>query len=219
MTRADLLREFRILAQDTVKPYRWENEWIEAWLREAEQEACIRARLIHESANPDVCEADVYPGESVYPLHEALYEIDNIAIRFAGNAERTPLRLVSQEWLDERLRGWRDRKGRPEYAIQGDTSIRLVPAPDGYGELLLEGYRIPLQGSGEWVPEIHQTHHKRLLQWVLHLAYSIPDADVNDPQRAAQAESTFTGYFGERPDSDLRRLTREDGDHNNKAWV
>lgn len=219
MTRDDLVREFRIATQDRQEPYRWAADWLDGWLREAEAEACVRARLLHESANEDVCEVYVYAGEASYPLHPALYEIDHIGLREAGCDRRRPLRLVSQEWLDDHVRDWRDLTGRTEYAIQGDTGIRLVPAPERDGVLLLEGYRLPLERTGEWRPEIHKVHHLQLLQWVLFRAYSVPDADLMDPERAALAERTFTNYFGHRPDSDLRRITREDTDHHNKAWV
>ncbi|SFP39462.1 hypothetical protein SAMN05216229_102119 [Geopseudomonas sagittaria] len=219
MTRDELVREFRIATQDRVDPYRWPTDWLEGWLKEAEAEACVRARLLHESENEDVCEVDVYAGEGSFPLHPALYEIDHIAYRQAGETCRRPIRLVSQEWLDDNLRDWRDRAGRPEYAIQGDTTIRLIPKPDADGVLLLEGYRTPLERTGEWRPEIHRAHHLQLLQWLLFRAYSVPDADLADPQRAAMAEGTFTDYFGARSDSDLRRITREDADHHNKAWV
>lgn len=219
MTRDELVREFRIAAQDQVEPHMWPSSWLESWLKEAEEEACIRGRLLHESSNEDVCEVDVGPGEAQYPLHPALYEIDHIALREAGDQRRRPLRLVSQEWLDNHIRDWRDLSGRTEYAIQGDTSIRLVPAPEREGVLLLEGYRLPLERAGEWRPEIHKAHHRHLLQWVLFRAFTVPDADMADAERAALAERTFTNYFGHRPDSDLRRITREDTDHHNKAWI
>ena len=52
--------------------------------------------------------------------------------------------------------------------------------------------------------------HQHLVYWALHRAFSQPDSDGFDPQRAATAEATFTGYFGARPDADLRRATRHD---------
>lgn len=55
-----------------------------------------------------------------------------------------------------------------------------------------------------------QTHHPHLVEWALHKAFSVPDAEFFDPNRAQIAEAKFIDYFGERPDSDLRRITRED---------
>ena len=63
------------------------------------------------------------------------------------------------------------------------------------------------------VPEINQIHHVHLIQWALHKAYSVPDSEFFDPNRSALAEQEFTDYFGPRPDSDVRRITREDVPH------
>lgn len=221
MTRDELIREFRILTRDRVEPYLWERDWVASWLDEAQIEACIRGRLLHESADPAVCEIDVTAGEAVYPLHAALYELDHLGFKVSGDTLRRKVRLVSTEELDDLLSDWRDRTGRVEYAVQDDTRIRLVPTPDEAGTLLLEGYRLPLTSlatSGAASPEIHQSHHRHLLQWALYRAYSIPDAESLDLDRAALAERAFADYFGTRPDSDLRRITRVDVEHRNKAW-
>lgn len=218
MTRNDLVREFRLLTQDKVAPYLWETADIVRWLEEAEREACVRGRLLRESSDPDVCEIVVSAGESVYPLHSLLYEIDHIGYKAEGTASRRMLKLVSTEYLDGVMPDWRDRTGRVEYAIQSETSIRLAPTPDTQGAVLLEGYRLPIQRAGATGFEVHEAQHRQLLDWALYRAYSVPDAETLDPGRAADAEHAFTAYFGARPDSDLRRQTREDVDHHNKAW-
>lgn len=219
MTRNDLVREFRVFTQDQVAPYLWENSTIEHWLAEAEREACIRGRLLHEADDPGVCEIQVEADVASYPLNPALYELTHLAYKDAGETCRRPLKLVSTEYLDAAVPGWRDRTGRVEYAIQGDTSLRLVPRPEEPGMVLLEGYRLPRQSLGSTCFEIHEAHHRNLLDWALFRAFSVPDAETLDLDRSAVAEKAFTDYFGERPDSDLRRITREDVEHHNKAWI
>ena len=50
--------------------------------------------------------------------------------------------------------------------------------------------------------------------YALNLLEAYQAAKQNDPTyRAAMAEQAFTEYFGQRPDSDLRRITREDVPH------
>lgn len=220
MTRDELTAAFRIDAQDTVGPeFLFKNLWVWQTLAEAEAEAAIRGRHLHESQSSAVCEIDVSAGTSVYALHPALYEIDHVAFRPAGATRREPVKLTSREELDRTLPGWRDEQGQPRYAIQGDTSIRLVPLPDAAGTLLLEGYRLPLKSlANGGSPEIHAAHHRHLVNWVLHRAFSQPDAEMLDKDKAGEALHAFTRYFGERPDSDLRRVTREDGPHHNVAW-
>ena len=217
-----LIQQFRTDADDAVEPYRASDEAVTGWLNEAEQEACIRGRLLHESANPAVCQIVVTAGTAHYPLHPALYEIDYLAFRPAGDTRHHPVKLLSREELDRIEPGWRERTGRPEYAIQSDTAIRLAFAPDAAGTLLLEGYRLPLipmeDTSDE--PEINAAHHAQLVHWVLHRAFSMPDSETIDPARAQLAERAFSQYFGLRPDADLRRATRHDEPpHNVGFWV
>ena len=95
-----------------------------------------------------------------------------------------------------------------------------MPAPITTGLLLLEGYRLPLEPISVLDrPEIHQAHHFNLVDWALYRGYSRPDSDVMDLERAALHERAFSAYFGDRTDSDLRRITREDGIHHNQAWI
>ena len=124
---------------------------------------------------------------------------------------------MSAELLDHYYDGenWRVKQGKPEHIIQDDTGIRLVPIPDVGGELQLEGYRVPLSAMQNDTdkPEINQIHHVHLIQWALHKAFSVPDSEFFDPNRSALAKQQFTDYFVPRPDSDLRRMTREDVPH------
>jgi len=120
--------------------------------------------------------------------------------------------VVSRGWLDDRFPRWRDEPRGTRYAIQGETTIRLVSTPAKAGVLTIEAYRLPRKIMAVLAdkPEIHEASHEHLIQWALHKAFSIPDAEAFDPQRSALAEDAFTAYFGRLPDSDMRRITRED---------
>lgn len=212
MNLESLIKQFRIDADDAVAPYLASDEAVTGWLNEAEQEACIRGRLLHESGNAAVCQIAIIAGTAHYPLHPALYEIDYIAFKPAGDTRHRPIKLLSREELDRIEPGWRERTGRPEYATQGDTSIRMACMPDAPGTLLLEGYRLPLAALADDgdEPEINAAHHAQLVHWALHRAFSVPDSEQIDKDRAMLAELAFARYFGLRPDSNLRRATRHD---------
>ena len=212
MNLEELITEFRVQADDAVIPYFWDSDWLAKVFSEAQEEAAIRGRLLHESSNPAVCQIAITAGQSAYPLHAALYEIDYLAFAKAGETTRTPVKLVSREALDAIRTDWRQVAGTVEYAIQSDTGLRLAYTPDADGTLYLEGYRLPLKAlAGDTdKPEIHRAHHIHLVQWALHRAFSVPDSDMFDADRAALAERKFAGYFGLRPDADLRRTTQED---------
>jgi len=224
MILSELIRRFRVAAFDNEQPYLFADEDITDWLNDAVKEAAIRGRLIHDSVNPAVCSIAVVAGTSSYPLHEALYEIDSIHWLNVDDPYRVnPLSLISQEDMADRWHDWRTREpNSPEYAIQHDTGIRLVPTPKDAGTLHIEGYRTPLVPMvlDTDRPEINIIHHEYLIHWALHKGFGIPDSEVFDMNRSALAEQEFTDYFGMRPDSDLRRITREDVPHVVKPfWV
>lgn len=220
MTLGDLIKRFRIEANDLVEPYFFSDEFITDWLNDAQEEAVIRGRLIHESDSSSVCRITVKPGVRGYRLHPTLYEIDHISFRRDGAPRRQHLKLTSTEQLDKVRPGWRDEAGDPEYAIQGDKRLRVVPEPVHPGTIELEGYRLPnsvMEVDGD-EPEINPAHHRHLVNWALHIGFSVPDSETFDPSRSGMAESAFTDYFGQRPDSDLRRITREDVQHHVTAF-
>lgn len=214
MTLEDLIARYRTDSNDKrVPPFVTDDE-VAAYLDEAQREAALRGRLIHESTDAAICRIPVVIGQSVYPLHPALYELDHCSFKEDGQEGRCNVALVSTEWLDANVRDWRDAQGKPQYAVQGDKDVRLIPQPTVAGALILEGYRFPLRSLTtedlEAKPELGESHHAKLVLWVLHRAFSIPDSEFFDPSRANLAEGEFTRYFGLRPSSDLRRITRED---------
>lgn len=224
MILSELIRRFRVAAFDNEQPYLFADQDITDWLNDAVKEAAIRGRLIHDSTTTGVCTISTQPNVSIYALHESLYEINSIHWLNVDDPYRVnPLSLISQEDMADRWHDWRTREpNSPEYAIQHDTNIRLVPAPNVAGVITLEGYRVPLvpMTLDTDRPEINIIHHEYLIQWALHKGFGIPDSEVFDMNRSALAEQEFADYFGIRPDSDLRRITREDVPHVVKPfWV
>ena len=222
MNLEQLIAQFRIDVDDLVQPYLWPDEWVAPWLTEAVSEAAVRGRLIYEAADPAICEIAVTAGTATYPLHASLYELVSLRFKVAGSDRSEPVHIKAREELDRIRPGWRDETGTPRYAVQDDTRITLVPRPEVAGTLHVEGYRVPLKALANDTdkPEIHEAHHRHLVHWALHRAFSKPDSETIDPTRAATAEAAFTRYFGPRPDADLRRSTRHDEVQTNKAfWV
>ncbi len=212
MTLAELIQAYRVASGDLAVPPFFEDPDLTVFFNEAVRQACVRARLIHESDDPDICRVPVVADTATYPLHASLYELDYTAFLLDGEARKRLVMLVSQEWLSDRLENWRDETGIPEYAIQKDASIRLVPRPDRAGTFFMEGYRTPKAEMAESddTPEINALHHNQLVHWVLFRVLSIPDSELLDLEKAQRAEAAFTRYFGPMPDADLRRITRED---------
>lgn len=221
MTLADLIRRFRALAGDKTAPYFWKDDDITDWLNDAQVQACVRGRLLLEDADPAMCVIDIEPDQHTYPLHAKLYELVRLDYKATGESHSTPVKVVSRGWLDENQPRWREEYRTTRFAIQGETSIRLVSTPAKAGVLTIEAYRLPrktLTAPGD-KPEIHEASHEHLINWSLHKAFSIPDSEAFDPQRARLAEDAFTAYFGLLTDSDMRRITREDTPQTNKVHL
>lgn len=223
MNLRELIQRVRQLGDDLEKPYLWSDEVIRDRLNDAQDEAAIRGRLLRVTAesHPTLCEIDVSAGEAAHALHPSLYEISHQSWRRAGETRREPLRLVSREWIDAAIPDWRNLDpAPPAFLVRDESMVQLVPAPDGAGALLLEGYRVPLSPmvADDDEPEIARVHHIHLCQWVLYVGYSVPDAELLNPGAAAAAEAEFRRYFGARPDSDLRRSTRDDETQHIEAY-
>lgn len=220
MRREALRRRVRLLAQDTTLPYLWQDEDIDDWLNEAQQEAAIRARLLRATpaSHPALCEFSLTAGETTIALPDQLYEISYQEWQSGG--ERRPLKLVSREWMDTTLPGWRAMPAaEPDYLVQDRQALEVVPPPIADGTVLIEGYRLPEPMElDDDEPRIPLAHHIHLVQWALHVGYSLPDAETFNPGKSQAAEAEFTRYFGARPDADLRADTRNDETHRIVAW-
>ena len=222
MNLEQLTAQFRVDADDLTEPHFWDAEWIATWLTEAQAEATIRKRLLYEASNPAVCQIAVLADTATHDLHKSLFELVHLRFQATGATTSSVLTIKAREELDRIRPGWRDETGTPRHAIQDDTRITLVPRPEVAGTLHVEGYRVPLKAleNDTDKPEIHEAHHRHLVHWALHRAFSKPDSETIDPTRAATAEAAFTRYFGPSPDADLRRSTRHDEVQTNKAfWV
>lgn len=220
MHREALRRRVRLLALDTATPYLWQDEDIDDWLNEAQQEAAIRARLLRATpqSHPALCEFSLTAGESAVTVPDALYEISHQ--EWAEGSERRPLKLVSREWMDTTLPGWRAMPAAdPDYLVQDRQQLEVVPPPIADGSVRIEGYRLPepMQADND-EPRIPLAHHIHLVQWALHVGYSLPDAETLNPGKSQAAEAEFTRYFGARPDADLRADTRNDETHRIVSW-
>lgn len=221
MNLGELIFRFRSATNDKVQPYFWSDDEVTQWLNDAQEEAAIRGRLIHESDSDSLCEIKTTAGKATYWLKPQMYEITHASWDEDGTRSYCLLSLTSTEELDKTDRQWRTRPASvPHSVIQSDRSVRLAPAPKGDGTLIIEAYRLPISQmeSLDDEPEINQAHHRHLVSWALHRAFSVPDAEMFDPSRSEQSEREFTRYFGERPDSDLRRITREDAAHTVKPF-
>lgn len=218
MTKEELIAIFRRDTDDLAARYLSSDTSIIQWLAEAEHEACIRARLIHDVSTPAVCRINVKAPSPTYKLHPAILDITRAAFTATGSTTEHVLYLTDTVEQDRRFPDWRTTVDTPRQAIQTDTQLRLCCIPGSDGVIALEAYRLPTSDSdASWEPEISAVHHRHLIQWALHCCYSRPDVDVYDQKRAELALSRFTSVFGLRPETNMRRDAQANRPLFNKA--
>lgn len=215
-----LIAQFRVDSDDTVVPPLASDTTVTAWLNEAQQEACIRARLIHDTSTAAVCNIAVTAPARVFTLHAAVIEVTRATFTPTDSTDIQVLHLTDTVELDRLYSDWRTRVELPRHAIQTDTTLRLGSIPDTDGTITLEAYRLPIKNIEDETldtPEIGAIHHRHLVQWAIHKHFSRPDADIHDPTRSDRALAEFTRVFGVRPDADNRKFTQANRPNCNKA--
>lgn len=219
MTLQELIAEFRAQICDHIEPYFFSDEAIIRWLNEAQNQACMRGRLLLEDDNPSMCRIRLVPNRATVKLHEAMYEL--VRVELVQGDDAKPLSIQTREWLDKQHPNWRNDTQTVWAVIQDETTLRVVGKVEQGDMLKVEGYRLPkvMEGADD-TPEIHRASHEQLIAWALYRAFLVVDADVFDPTRAAQSLTQFERYFGLLPDADLRRATRLDVPQvNDSIWV
>lgn len=215
MNLGELRDKFRADTGDTTVPYFWSDDTVARYLNEAETEAAIRAKLIHDSED-----LDVVAGESAIELPESLFDIQYAELR-ASDGNTYVITGATRRDLDTAKPGWRTTTARPEYYVHDDKRLILSALPDANYTLYIEFYRTPTEPmeEDEDEPEIHSIHHDGLLDWAFKLAYSVPDADTFNPGKAKDAEEAFERMFGRRPDADIRRRQNANRPHRNRIHL
>jgi len=209
---AQLRAQFRYLADDRAGGHQADDAQLAFWLNEAQQQACLRARLLFEEENASVCTIALIGGQRRYALHPAVLEIGRLWHVEAGG-RKTRVDLASRGWLDRNMPDWHESSSAPpRFAVQDDTRLRLVGGFATGDAVQLHCWRLPLQEmvQDSDVPEIHAAHHAWLIDWALYRYYSVPDTEAIDPRREQQALARFERHFGTEPMADLKRSTRFD---------
>lgn len=220
MTLDDLVAQFRTDADDAKRPYLFDDDDVIRWLNEAEEEAALRANLLFEASDPDVCRIAVTAGERFYDLHDAVFSVRRAQFTPDGTTDACTLAIADRVELERVERTRRSVTDKPVAIIVDDTRIELDCIPDTDGLIELEVYRAPLSKmtDGGNTPEISRVHHRFLPLWALHRAYGRPDAEAFDQGRSDRAELAFTKQFGIRPDADQRRAFQANTPMHNKAY-
>lgn len=227
MTLDELIDTFRKRMQDTAEPYLWSDEEVIEFADDAENEAAERASLLRDTTTAEICEVDVVADTAAYLLDARIIRVERAKLDLGS----VPLVLSStaamdrgagvtpRDWRTQSLiwqsgaagSGWEQRTGTPALALLdregAQWNLRLMPIPVVDDTLRLHVFRTPLvpMATADRSPEIQARLHIRLVDWMVHRAYSKQDSEAFDQSKADKAEAVFTRTFGERIDANARR--------------
>jgi hypothetical protein len=222
MTLAELIRQFRVLADDLPDAVangipRWSDQDVVAWFNEAEQQAAYRRRELEEVSFPSYGTISASLNSlSNFPIiaNQGLYQLDPRVLfirRVQISGSTIPLAATDFRDMERWNYNWETEKasaGEPpdryitqlhEYPWTHQT-IRIWKCPYQNGTAYLSIVRLPMQEMSlpTHTPEIHSFYHHLLVNWVLHKAYSNMDTDTYNPELSKMYLADFERDFGTR---------------------
>lgn len=148
MNIAQLIAEYRSKANDNALPPACDNMEVLSWLDDAEREAAVRALLLYEYADADVCEIDVTAATAAYAKHAKALDVSR-AVLIDADDNRLPLIVTNRADLDAMDVDWEGEvAGEPKYLLDEENSVTLAPTPDEDYTLRLSVHRLPLADMG-----------------------------------------------------------------------
>jgi len=215
MTLAQMMAVFNSEERNNITPPLWESTDIKRWFNEAEQEAAVRGNLIFDTDS-----ATLAADATSVALDAGIYDVERVFLSVSGGTpfEITPTDRREQDRISS---NWRTTTGQPTQFIHDDTRLVFNRIADAAYTVSIEGFRLPAADmvADADTPEIARIHHSKLIEWVRYRAYSIPDNDRQDNQKAATALAVFTDYFGPRPPANESRARNANRPHRVKAWI
>lgn len=180
---------------DTVEPYQWRVETLMRMLSRAQEEACMRQRLLVDSDTAAICAVPLVADQKAYTLDPRIVLVERIEYGGRVLAKRT------KDQLDRLQPGWQSSTGLIDAYTQNDLTITLVQPPavtDDGQNLALTVWRMPLAPITDLddVPEIPAQYHFELIWHAIGSAFSLPNEDTQDTRMADFYFAKFDSVFG-----------------------
>lgn len=193
MTSGDLLELFRVEMADVAEPYLWKDEFIFDAINDAQKQFARNTDGIPDSTTPEVVELYAFAGEDTYAIHPSILKFRSVRRADTGK----PVSVENQEDMPTKGMYFDGRPGTVKAIITGmdEAVIRVWPIPMEDVLLKFSVFRLPLvEVVDDQALEIPTQHHRHLLLWVKHLAYSVQDAETFDRTKARQFADDFSTY-------------------------
>jgi hypothetical protein len=194
MNAADLLALARTELDDEEEDYLWSDALLYQYLDLAQLEFAKQTECFKDSFTDSVVEVDVAANESTVELNPLIIRIEKAYLK----SENTEVRVINENEIAQEYEGetWRTATGTPQFLVfdADSTYGRLIPTPTANDTIYLSVIRYPLRAVSATSTTIEikdRRHQYMLLDWVKHLAYSVNDADVNNPELADKHKAAF----------------------------
>ena len=191
MTFDDLIIEAREdYLDDSVQPYLWSDKQLLRFTKDAVNEACLRAPLLHKTYR-----LPIRVGMAEPKIDPSIRTITSAHLESLVN----PLQQTDDAELNAKYGlSWRERHGSPRHFLRlGRDKIRLVPIPDFVDVLVLHTTNVP-DDDFCLEEDIDETYHRSLIYWIVYRALSFNDADTHNQSKAEAYKLKFDDMFGPR---------------------
>lgn len=170
-----------------------------AYANEAQDEACLRSRLLIDSSTAAICNIAIEAGTAIYAYDPRIIFI----LRGQIIGANRPLSKVSRTIIDEHRPNWQNHEGEVECFVTGMNTgkVTFYRKPSTPATLNLTVVRRALQPMAKETdtPEINSLLHLDLILWIKHKVYNNQDSELFDKNRADVHLAAFEQKFGQRP--------------------
>lgn len=171
----------------------WSDTLLNAYLAEADLEACRRSRINIESEDSELCKLVIKSGRSYTDLSPRVIGVRSIRI------DGTPLVKMTADELDQQLPGWRTTGGSVNYwcpdVQRGKIYWASLPQEDDFAMATVVAEPEEMSKE-EDEPSVPVRSQYKLLHWAKFRAYGKRDADTFNPKSRDEELALFTAEFG-----------------------
>jgi hypothetical protein len=152
----------------------------------------MRMGGIGDDYSPQFTQGIIPAGNSIFALAPGILKVDNV---YVSTKSLIP---TTVSYLSNISPAWDQAAGVPTHFILMNETIRIYPIPEADTPIAMSVKRGSLKPLtlDTHIPEVAYPLHHSLIHWVLAEAYSVPDADVNNPNSVEIHQKAFDGIFG-----------------------
>jgi hypothetical protein len=189
MNATELLAIFREEVRDLELPYLWSDALVYGYIDDAQKQFCRDTFGIEDSRSFKL---------SITATNE-WYAIDPTILRLLSATDSVTGDEIPIQSIDQTISAgivFNGKTGKVNTLINGMQKgfLRAYPVPNDVSTVLLRTLRLPNDIDAGDDFEIDPQHHRNLLYWVKFRAYSVPDSDGSDKNKADANEKKFDAY-------------------------